>query len=142
MGLAGSIAVTIAWSISCASFAAWSPTQSTSIRLTHGGLVWVTMPHGVPPEAEYPRTRQWLPGIDEGMSFDVTLPGPETMTVSVRYITRSTFLPLWVPALTFVIPTVLLWYRDRRPPKGHCQNCGYNLTGNVTGVCPECGQAT
>ncbi len=24
-------------------------------------------------------------------------------------------------------------------PPGHCQKCGYNLTGNVSGVCPECG---
>jgi hypothetical protein len=23
---------------------------------------------------------------------------------------------------------------------GHCRNCGYNLTGNVSGVCPECGE--
>jgi predicted Zn-ribbon and HTH transcriptional regulator len=31
--------------------------------------------------------------------------------------------------------------RERRPflPPGHCQSCGYNLTGNVSGVCPECG---
>ena len=21
----------------------------------------------------------------------------------------------------------------------HCKNCGYNLTGNESGVCPECG---
>ena len=28
----------------------------------------------------------------------------------------------------------------RRPP-GHCQTCGYDLTGNVSGVCPECGEA-
>ena len=25
---------------------------------------------------------------------------------------------------------------------GHCAACGYDLTGNVSGVCPECGQAT
>lgn len=24
---------------------------------------------------------------------------------------------------------------------GACGNCGYNLTGNVSGVCPECGAA-
>lgn len=24
------------------------------------------------------------------------------------------------------------------PPPGECQ-CGYNLTGNVSGICPECG---
>jgi hypothetical protein len=22
---------------------------------------------------------------------------------------------------------------------GHCQSCDYNLTGNVSGICPECG---
>ena len=24
---------------------------------------------------------------------------------------------------------------------GHCQKCGYDLTGNESGVCPECGMA-
>ena len=37
------------------------------------------------------------------------------------------------------IPTVLLLQRHRRIPVGHCRRCGYNLTGNVSGVCPECG---
>jgi hypothetical protein len=27
----------------------------------------------------------------------------------------------------------------KKYPAGHCQCCGYNLTGNVSGVCPECG---
>ena len=26
-------------------------------------------------------------------------------------------------------------------PARHCQNCGYDLTCNVTGICPECGRA-
>ncbi|UCC32219.1 MAG: hypothetical protein JSU86_08035 [Phycisphaerales bacterium] len=30
-------------------------------------------------------------------------------------------------------------YHHRRHPPGHCQKCGYNLAGNVPGVCPECG---
>ena len=50
------------------------------------------------------------------------------------------FIPLWIPFVAMAIPTALVWYRDRRPPKGHCQRCGYNLTGNVTGICPECGE--
>lgn len=29
------------------------------------------------------------------------------------------------------------WYRARR---GRCIGCGYDLTGNVSGVCPECGR--
>ena len=29
------------------------------------------------------------------------------------------------------------WRRHRTP--GQCTRCGYDLTGNVTGICPECG---
>ena len=25
---------------------------------------------------------------------------------------------------------------------GHCSKCGYDLTGNESGVCPECGSVT
>jgi hypothetical protein len=32
------------------------------------------------------------------------------------------------------------WTNWLRYPKGHCQGCGYNLTGNVSGICPECGK--
>ena len=28
----------------------------------------------------------------------------------------------------------------KRLAEGHCCHCGYNLTGNVSGVCPECGE--
>ena len=28
----------------------------------------------------------------------------------------------------------------RQRKKGLCLKCGYNLTGNVSGVCPECGE--
>lgn len=32
---------------------------------------------------------------------------------------------------------------DYRPfAVGHCQKCGYDLTGNVSGLCPECGTPT
>ncbi len=43
---------------------------------------------------------------------------------------RSARIPLWIPFILMAIPTTILWYRDRRPPKDHCQSCGYDLTGN------------
>ena len=52
------------------------------------------------------------------------------------------FIPFWMLFGLAAMATSLLWWRDRRPPKGHCQNCGYDLTGNVSGRCPECGEAT
>jgi hypothetical protein len=49
-------------------------------------------------------------------------------------------LPLWPFALLFGVPSAYVWYRDRCSiPEGHC-GCGYDLTGNVTGSCPECGR--
>ena len=47
--------------------------------------------------------------------------------------------PIWVPLAVIGVPTILAWRRDRPFPPGHCQRCGYDLTGNTSGVCPECG---
>ncbi len=33
------------------------------------------------------------------------------------------------------------WRRNRLQPPGTCRECGYDLTGNESGVCPECGMA-
>lgn len=30
--------------------------------------------------------------------------------------------------------------RRRKSPPGHCPDCRYNLTGNESGICPECGR--
>lgn len=50
--------------------------------------------------------------------------------------------PLWCVTLPLGIATGLLWYADRkRTPPGHCRRCGYNLHGNTSGRCPECGEA-
>jgi len=51
----------------------------------------------------------------------------------------AAYIPFWCLFPIAVIPTVILWRRDRRIPPGHCQTCGYDLTGNTTGVCSECG---
>jgi hypothetical protein len=40
--------------------------------------------------------------------------------------------------LDSVIAFLVLPNEDRHQP-GTCRSCGYNLTGNISGVCPECG---
>jgi len=41
------------------------------------------------------------------------------------------------------LPVVFMWFVNRTftrtPPLNCCQQCGYGLTGNVSGICPECG---
>ena len=74
--------------------------------------------------------------------FDVILPMTETInrlgkTTTSRWIQRVT-VPLWLPLVLIAIPTAFLWWRDRPPKPGHCP-CGYDLRGNVSGKCPECG---
>ena len=49
-------------------------------------------------------------------------------------------VPLWMPFLLVTIPTAYLFWIDRRIPPHCCQGCGYDLTGNVSGTCPECGE--
>jgi hypothetical protein len=53
-------------------------------------------------------------------------------------------VPLWMLILLFgVFPTYALIARRVREhiriERGQCLKCGYNLTGNTSGVCPECG---
>ncbi len=54
--------------------------------------------------------------------------------------------PLWSFALLFLFGAAPgLWtYRRRRALRraGHCQRCSYDLTGNISGRCPECGAPT
>jgi hypothetical protein len=54
---------------------------------------------------------------------------------------RILSVPLWMPFLLVATSTVIFFWRDRSIPPNHCQRCRYNLTGNTSGVCPECGTA-
>ena len=65
------------------------------------------------------------------------------------YFTTEGAWSLRVPLLyLFILFAALpcLWairlYRTKNVPKGHCPSCHYNLAGNTSGVCPECGMTT
>ena len=57
-------------------------------------------------------------------------------------------IPYWILfTITALLPLRHLyivrtrWQREKRQKRGLCETCGYNLTGNVSGVCPECGDS-
>lgn len=71
-------------------------------------------------------------------SADVALQNPRPVP---RAAPRSGVRPATYSLIfgAVAVPTALLWWRDRPFPSGHCRQCGYDLTGNVSGRCPECG---
>jgi len=57
-----------------------------------------------------------------------------------RTTAKSQFWAIWPMLVGVALPSVTLFFLiPKRIPPGHCQTCGYDLTGNVSGRCPECG---
>jgi hypothetical protein len=49
-------------------------------------------------------------------------------------------ITLWVPVAGLgALALLLVWRTGKRRQPEACRNCGYDLTGNVSGICPECG---
>ncbi len=72
------------------------------------------------------------------------------MVLDLGYYSSSSFLyPFGLPAIKWSLlfaalaPDHIAMERAARARKllPNCEKCGYDLTGNVSGVCPECGTA-
>ena len=84
---------------------------------------------------------QHFPSLDRG----VRLGGFACSHFSARSpAALAVAIPAWtLPLLFATYPTMAFirgpLRRHRRRKRGLCLTCGYDLTGNVTGVCSECG---
>jgi hypothetical protein len=79
--------------------------------------------------------------LELGLRLPVrTLDGPY-MFGSAKITQRGLYIPLWIPWISMSAVTGFLFWiaRRRRATAGCCVECGYDLTGNISGVCPECG---
>ena len=79
--------------------------------------------------------RTWLPWTEMEVTGSTTDPD---------YVALQRWgIPLWMPGVILVSLAGWLiwrhWSQRRRFPAHHCQKCGYSLTGNISGICPECG---
>jgi hypothetical protein len=97
------------------SYANWFGDEGTSFRAhTRISVIWWTMR----------RWQCWLPYY----ARDPVVP-LSTIT-----------LPLWPVPAALIFATIITYRRHRMADPLHCRKCGYNLTGNVSGRCPECGE--
>lgn len=132
-----SLAILAAWIVSLWYGVYLVSTPRNSLLISAGSLIG----ENAPIERKFGvrsgiHTHPWV-------GFGFSAPRVDTINICVHVpeydLTVST-LPLWIPLLLTAIPTAWLWHRDRgRIRPGFCTHCGYDLTGNTSGVCPECG---
>jgi hypothetical protein len=94
---------------------------------------------GLPPGREIQRLRM----SDALRSYGFLLPyrnNLRTVPGAANVKELAGILPLWIPVVAVTLPTgVLFWPGRGRVRACCCVSCGYDLTGNVSGICPECG---
>jgi hypothetical protein len=107
-------------------------TDQTDYGIGQGAFYFIRLPVGVLADTMWIDVRNWsLPTI-ASMPFG---------SGTVRFIV----VPLWIPLVLFAMYPTIAFIRGparrwRRRRAGLCIRCGYDLTGNVTGVCSECGR--
>jgi hypothetical protein len=76
--------------------------------------------------------------VGKRVTHAVIYPQPATTPPTIIQARYSQLMILFgcLPVASMLMLIHAYQVRHRR---GHCRNCGYNLTGNTSGVCPECG---
>jgi hypothetical protein len=128
IGLMGCIVLLVIWMISFRSSVGYCR-YGIGIGI-RGGAFAVCWGPGV---KEDPATYEWLIS-----NIPLVLVSWKPELAEFGYV-QVVIVPCWIFLLCVAVPTAIRFLRDRRPPIGHCQACGYDLTGNESGTCPECG---
>ncbi len=144
VGFALSVSIVMAWGVSLRLCLRIERTDSTPDAQGKYRTISATVSHGSVDSYHSPPSRLygqlgtgWLARLYPARSVPIWLPSVSYWASDGWHVT----LPLWMPFLVAAVPTGWLWWCDRRrTPPGHCRKCGYDLTGNVSGVCPECGE--
>lgn len=97
----------------------------------------IRMPSGYPGMgAALPPRTFWYPTVrQERLTFPAASPvGPVIFVIFLLQV------PLAAPTAALAAWSLWLWWPWlRRKAPGRCASCAYDLTGNTSGTCPECG---
>src|SRR5437899_651347 len=132
-----------ATAISLLTFLVWFVSGWWGMNLswpTGNGTTWLTIVRGA--FSGFARNPYWSSGVEMHCwrvgASDYS--GRWTWWISKMRPEVFIGLPLWMVWAGFLPVAGALWYLDPRRLPGHCPKCGYDLTGNTTGRCPECGR--
>lgn len=103
-------------------------------------IMWIEQATGMPVDTQE-LSRHFVPGLQVGLKHVWwRQPGLSTGIHELVLIA-----PLWIPTVLVAAAWLALPFASRRRrrrlrrKRGLCVKCGYDLQGNESGVCPECG---
>jgi hypothetical protein len=121
-----------------------------SLNVAHD-VAKVPINDGWQSDARRETAEQWSAGFDPhpnhygfGLSVRRTAGPGDAYWLHGNRLLVAAWMPYWsLVALTAMLPVVrgfrMVRRRRNARPVGHCRVCDYDLRGNVSGVCPECG---
>ena len=125
-----------AWTYGSSWESIWYWDSNAHVGVADTGF-WIEMLEASPPTQVVPSSFAFL-----GFKFWRRTVGAMHAIAQLR---TRVVIPFWFAlALTAILPVIWIrrWSRHRRAEDDgmpHCAKCDYNLTGNVSGICPECG---
>ena len=147
-----SILILATWLASLLLAIFFMPASKVCVWIMQGTILCITADYDLTPEFRQAIGVTTSPVSYTAAGFGLILPRsharfPIDPQASSAFHSSIAYVPLWLLLLLTAIPTAWLWHRDRRlfsSPPDHlsCRGCGYDLTGNLSGVCPECGEKT
>ena len=126
-------ALTLLVLLGCSPLRCGYNTGTTEIIVGRGSLDWIRYYKGFEDRMTGFNTNHGMPFVPHELAdvFPSRRTGPFAHVI---------VLPLHLPA--FLLLAMLAWLLTRKTPlPGHCRKCGYDLTGNISGRCPECATA-
>lgn len=132
----------------------WLLLAAITIGSGFRALIWKSGPYdrfGIDCGRVFAVVEWWGPGFELALASRASEPGwrfdsPAPFDKMVLWPHRLPFwggtllsLPLWIPLGLAALALWRAWAKPCRRIESRCP-CGYELTGNISGRCPECGR--